>query len=304
MTRRLSFLGQAAAFLAAASAVGAAVPAGAEAWQPSEDDSLILELHSGAYKLGDTLRGYQTPAGVCVDMADLIQALDLPVRLDKKSRRATGWLVEERERFTLDRESNTVQTVNGNQVLANSAVFDTPEGWCADTKALSGWFGVTFRPDLSNLRIVLETPRKLPFIQAIERRSRAARLRRGVNSFDLSALPQQDTPYRAWRTPSVDVLMAASVKSGGGTTSHQLQYEAYASGEALGVSYDARLASDIDGVPATVRLRAYRNDPAGNLLGPLRATRIAAGDVETFAGALTGQRDRKSVVRERVYLAV
>ncbi|HVR90044.1 MAG TPA: carboxypeptidase-like regulatory domain-containing protein [Novosphingobium sp.] len=289
MTRRLSFLGQAVAYLAAASAVGASAPAGAEAWQPGEDDALILELHSGAYKLGDTLRGYQTPAGVCVDMADVIQALDLPVRLDKKSRRATGWLFEERERFTLDREANTVQTVNGNFSLARSAVIDTPEGWCADTRALSGWFGVTFRPELGNLRVVLETPRKLPFLQAIERRSRAARLRHGANSFDLSALPQQATPYKSWRTPSVDVLVSAAWKGGGGQNARELQYEAYASGEALGISYDARLASDITGVPASLRLRAYRNDPTGNLLGPLKATRVAVGDVETFAGALTGQ---------------
>ena len=292
MTRYLPKLGHAVALVAAAFGVSAAAPAAAGGWTPNEDDALILEIHSGQYKLGDTLRGYQTPGGVCVDFADLIQALDLPVRLDKKSRRATGWLFEERETFTLDREADTVQTVNRRTNIGPSALVDTPEGWCADAKALSGWLGVTFRPDLGNLRIVIETSRKLPFLAAIERRSRAARLRPSVNSFDLAAMPHQDTPYKAWRTPSVDVIARMAWRGGGNGASGrraELQYEAYASGEALGVSYDARLASDNGGTPSTLRIRAYRNDPNGELLGPLKATRVAAGDVETFAGALTGQ---------------
>ena len=112
-----------AALIGAAFGVaGAAVPAQAQAWSANEDDSLLLELRSGQYRLGEPLRGYQTPAGVCVDFADLIQALDLPVRLDKKSRRATGWLFAEDQRFTLDRDSDTVQNVNGNRSIGRDAI--------------------------------------------------------------------------------------------------------------------------------------------------------------------------------------
>ncbi len=279
----------AAAVLAAALAVCGAASAVAGAWQPNEDDLLLLELRSGQYRLGDTLRGYQTPDGVCIDMADVIQALDVPVRLDRKSRRATGWIFSEDEQFVLDRDSYTVQTVNKESRLTDSELFDTPEGWCADTRALSDWFGVTFRPDLSNLAVVIETDRKLPYMLAIERRSRAARLHPRTSEFDLAQLPQVDTPYKVWRTPSVDVLVNAALRRRNGGYSRNLQYEAYASGELLGVSFDARLASDADAVPESLRLRAYRIDPAGEMLGPLKATQLAAGDVENFAGALTGQ---------------
>lgn len=84
MRRTLPWLKHAVALVAAAVAVHAGEGAQAAAWTPSEDDTLLLELHSGKYKLGQPLRGYQTPDGTCVDFADLIQALDLPVRLDKK----------------------------------------------------------------------------------------------------------------------------------------------------------------------------------------------------------------------------
>jgi len=286
MRRALPWLRQAAALVAAVVAVHAGDAAQASPWAANDDDALLLELHSGKYKLGQPMRGYQTPGGVCVDFADLIQALDLPVRLDKKSRRATGWLFAEDQRLIIDRDANTVQNVNGERALPADAIHDTPEGWCVNTGALSTWFGVRFKPDLGNLAIALESDAKLPFLEAIERKSRAAQLRAPqFAEFDLARMPQAQLPYRNWRTPSVDVQLQANWQ---GSRGAQLQYEALASGEALGMSYNARLAGNLDG-QASLRLKLFRNDPGGELLGPLQATQIALGDVETPRGGLTAQ---------------
>ena len=286
MARVLSRIRTAAAVFAAAVAVWAA-PSHADAWSPGEDDALLLELQSGQYKIGEPLRGYQTPAGVCVDFGDLIQALDLPMRLDKKSRRATGWLFAEDQKLTIDRDSNTVQNVNGQRALGPNAIHDTPEGWCMDLDALSGWMGVRFKADLGNLVVRLDSDKKLPFLEAIERKSRAARLRKPqYTQFDLASLPQADAPYQAWRTPSVDVQVQGQWSQRGGGV---VQYEALASGEVAGLSYNARVAG-VDGpVPKSLRLRLYRNDPAGGLLGPLKATSFAIGDVDTPTSALSAQ---------------
>lgn len=288
MRHRRPPLRLAAALIGAAIGLGvASASAQAQAWSANDDDSLILELRSGQYKLGEPMRGYQTPGGVCVDLADLIQALDLPVRLDKKSRRATGWLFAEDQRFVLDREADSVQTMNGTRALARDAVFDTPEGWCVDLKALSSWMGVRFKADLSNLAVVLESDRKLPFLEAIERKSRAARLRDPkLAQFDLAKLPQAQLPYQGWRMPSVDVQVQGQWTNRGGGN---VQFEALAAGEVLGMSYTARLAGNSNEGADSLRLKVFRNDPAAELLGPLRATQVALGDVETLRGALTGQ---------------
>ena len=286
MKRLTIRIGQAAALGAAALAIWAA-PARAETWRANEDDALLLELHSGQYKIGDALRGYQTPEGVCVDLTDLVMALDLPMRVDKKSRRATGWLFAEDQRLTIDRDSNTVQNVNGSQNIDSGAIHDTPEGWCMDLKTLSGWMGVRFKPELSSMSIRLESDKKLPFLEAIERKSRAARLHVPRDrQFDLASLPHADAPYRAWRTPSVDVQVQTQWSQRNGT---QIQYEALASGELAGLSYSARVAGSNSLVPTSLRLRLYRNDPAGGLLGPLKATHFAIGDVDTEPTALSAQ---------------
>ncbi|MFM5916415.1 MAG: carboxypeptidase regulatory-like domain-containing protein [Novosphingobium sp.] len=285
--RGLTFLiGKAAALGAAALAVWSA-PLHADTWRANEDDALLLELHSGQYKIGDTLRGYQTPQGVCVDFADLVQALDLPMRVDTKSRRATGWLFAEDQHLTIDRDSNTVQNVNGSRTIASGAISDTPEGWCIDLDALSNWMGVRLKSDLGSMSIRLESDKKLPFLEAIERKSRAARLRAPRDAqFDLASLPHADAAYRTWRTPSVDVQVQAQWSGRSGT---QVQYEALASGEVVGLSYTARLAGTNGLAPDSLRIKLYRNDPDGGLLGPLRATRFAIGDVDTESTALTAQ---------------
>src|SRR3954469_21376480 len=104
---------RAVASIAAALALLGAGQAAAQSikYAPSEEDAVLLQLQVKKYHLSNELRGYQTPDGVCVDLADVIQSLDLPIRLDKKSRRATGWIFAEDQTFRLDRDSNTVQIV-------------------------------------------------------------------------------------------------------------------------------------------------------------------------------------------------
>lgn len=258
-------------------------------WKAHDDDALLFDLRSGKYRLGDGIRGYNTDKGICVDFADVIMAFDVPMRLDKKSRRATGWVFAERETLIVERDSETVQRVNSSKKLAPGEIYDTPEGWCVDVKTLSRWFDIELRPDLSNALLIVETDRKLPFQLALERKERAAKIRPRKN-FDLSSLPQSTEPYKLWRTPSVDaVVSAGGLRDKRSGQELDVRYELFASGEVGKASFDARLSSDDKGVPESLRLRAYRTDPKGELLGPLKATHVALGDVSTFSTPLVSQ---------------
>ncbi|MEY4269486.1 MAG: hypothetical protein RLZZ58_702, partial [Pseudomonadota bacterium] len=261
-----------------ASPVSAAGAEASDGWQASADDSWLLDMRSGGFRLGDGIRGYQTPNGICVDFADVIMALDVPVRLDKKLRRATGWVFDERRTILIDRDAGEVRLGSRIVQLTPAMVRDTPEGWCIDTAALSDWLGVKLDPDLSNAILRLETAEKMPFQLQAERRSRAAALR-PREQFDLASLPQATTPYKMWGTPSLDVVASLAFASeSGGDVRFQRRYELFASGEIAKATVEARLASDSHGVPESLRLRAYRSDPGGQLLGQLKATHFALGD--------------------------
>ena len=259
-------------------------------WTANDDDALLLDIRAGKYRVGDGVRGYRTGTGTCIDFADTIMSLDLPVRLDKKSRRATGWLFQEARTFTLDREQNRVQIVNKTEAITSSTVYDTPEGWCVDTKALARWLNVDLKVDFSNALLILKSEAKLPFELAEERKARAGKARPKVREFDLSKYPKAKDPYRFFRMPSIDVVATANArkdKANGNNAS--LRYEVFASGELAGASFDARLSSNGNGIPENLRLRAYRTDPDGKLLGPFKATHFAIGDVSTVSTTLGAQ---------------
>jgi hypothetical protein len=282
-------------FIVAALALAGLAPAGAEAaermpvsptaaaWAPNADDSWLFDVRSGQYRLGDGVRGYQTPQGICVDLGDVVLALDLAVRVDKKLRRATGWVFDERRSLTIDRETGEVRAGSERFRLAATTIRDTAAGWCVDLDSLNAWLGVPLTADLSNAVLRVDAKEKLPFQLAAERRARAASIRPQAQ-FDLATLPQAARPYQAWATPSVDVVAsvgAVSDKRGG--SYGQGRYEIFAAGELLAQSFDARLSSDNEGVPDSLRMRLYRTDAQGRLLGSLKATHYGVGDVSLLS---------------------
>lgn len=255
----------------------------ADDWAPNADDSWLFDMRSGQYRLGDGVRGYQTPQGICVDLGDVVLALDLAVRVDRKLRRATGWVFDERRSLTIDRDAGAVRAGSETFALAATTIRDTAAGWCVDLKSLNQWLGVPIIADMSNAVLRVDTKAKLPFQLAAERRARAASIRPQA-AFDLASLPQAARPYRAWATPSVDVVASAGAVSDKRGGSHvQARYEIFAAGELAGQSFDARLSSDNDGVPDSLRMRLYRTDPTGQLLGRLKATHYGAGDVSLLS---------------------
>jgi Carboxypeptidase regulatory-like domain len=259
-------------------------------WTANDDDAVLFDARLGQWRLGDGVRGYQTPQGICLDLADTIMALDLPIRLDKKLRRATGWAFEERNAILIDREAKIVQIMNKNEKLSPSDIYDTPEGWCVNAQAMARWLGIKLEADSSNALLIIKASTKLPVELAAERRSRAAKIR-PITNFDLKSLPQADMPFRGVKAPSVEaVVTLGGVREGKGKIRPDVQYEFYASGEIGPVAYDARLASDRKAVPESLRVRAYRVDPTGHLFGDgLPVTQVAAGDVTGFSTALVSQ---------------
>jgi hypothetical protein len=269
-------------------ATPAAAQSGAQ-WAPNEDDSLLFEVRLGQYSLGDSVRGYQTPDGTCVNFRDMVAALDIAVEVDEAKGVAEGWAFDERNRIRIDRPAGQVRLAQGKQAIDGTAVRDTPNGWCISAASLSSWLGIQLVPDLQSAIIILKSKTKLPVELAAERRVRASKVR-PTAQVDLRKLPQAKLPYRMWRTPSLDAVVTV------GGLSDKVQgrridreYQLYASGEIAKLSFDARLSSDKRGAPTDFRMRAYRSDVDGGLLGPLGATHFEIGDVSSYSSPIVAQ---------------
>ena len=275
--------------LAAAGAVAAwaATPV-ASGWTANPDEQFLLDVNIRQLRLGDGVRAYSTPEGTCIVFGDFLTTLDVPMKIDLQARKASGWAFNEENRIEIDQSSGLARFGKGQQErLAAGTIREAPEGWCVDSAALTRWFGIDVNPSTAGSMLLLESEAKLPVELAREREQRAARLHKAA--LPLEGLPKVKLPYRMWRAPALDFIVSAGVTyraSNGMRVDRQASI--VAAGEIAQLSYDAMLSSDSKGRPQSLRVRAYRSDPEGGLLGPLNATHFAVGDVEGLSSRLIG----------------
>ena len=275
------------ALCAGSLAASAPAPAPTAApWTADPDEQFILDVNIRQLRLGDTVRAYNPPEGPCVVLGDFLTALDVPMRIDLGAKKASGWAFKESNRITIDYAGLKASYGTKSEAIAPGTIRETPEGWCVQTSALTRWFGIGVAPVTSGSVLVLQSEAKLPVELAMERQQRAARIHHA--SFDLSGLPQVKIPYRMWRTPALDFVVSGGVtyRAQDGARVDR-QSSVYAAGEVAHLSYDAQVTTTSTGKPNLLRVRAFRSDPDGHLLGPLKATHVGFGDVEGFDSRLT-----------------
>src|SRR5256885_1966964 len=103
---------------------GGAVPAlGQPApWHSNDDDALLFDAHLSRFRLGDGVRGYQTPDGVCVNLPDMVAALDIPLTIDKGKNTAQGWAFEEHNQIRIERGLGKAHIANRIQTIDSTAI--------------------------------------------------------------------------------------------------------------------------------------------------------------------------------------
>lgn len=259
----------------------------ASSWSADPDSQFLLDVNIRQLRLGEGVRAYNTPEGTCVVLGDFLTTLDVPMKVDLAAKKASGWAFKEKNRISIDYGAMNASYGDKTEALAAGTIRETPEGWCVDTDALARWFGIGVKPVTSGSVLVLESEAKLPVELAVERQERSQHIHPA--SYDLRSLPQVRLPYRMWRAPALDFVVSAGVtyRASDGVRVDR-QSSVYAAGEIAKLSYDAQLTTTEKGIPSLLRLRAYRSDPDGKLLGPLKATHFGFGDVEGLDTRLTG----------------
>jgi hypothetical protein len=268
-------------------AASAPTPAASPAWTADPDDQFLLDVNIRQLRLGDGVRAYNTPEGTCVVLGDFLTTLDVPMRIDLTAKRASGWAFKESNRISIDYGAGAVAYAGRSEPIAAGTIRETPEGWCVQASALARWFGIGVKPMTAGSALLLQSDAKLPVELAMERQMRAQRIKPA--KFDLSTLPQVRLPYRMWRAPALDFVVNAGVtyRARDGVRVDR-QSSVYAAGEIARLSYDAQVTTSQKGTPRALRLRAFRSDPEGQLLGPAKATHFGLGDVEGYDSKLTG----------------
>jgi hypothetical protein len=143
---------------------------------------------------------------------------------------------------------------------------------------LAQWLGITLTVDQSNLAVEAASSRPFPIQLRLARERAAGRLVSGRAQTPVDA-PRLDASYQNWAGPYVDQTVSLTLGEG---SAPNLSYSALVRGDAARLGYEMSLrSSSAGGTSADFHLE--RQDPDSRLMGPLRASMVAIGDVDSPA---------------------
>ena len=269
------------------------VPSPASSAQPSvEDQDLILEARLHKAILSDGLPALQRGGMFFVPLGELTRALEFPIDIFPDSGRAEGWFLDEGRTFQLDVNRRSAR-VGGHDVLFDAErVLVEPDEIYVESDLFALWFPVDLAVDLRNLVLRIDSLDPLPVEQRLERERRRERALARRLLLERPAYPRATAPYRWIGWPFVDVTTSyahSHADGGDGDPRAIAAYSLLAASDLAQMEGQFLLAGDRDDPVREVLTHAGRTDPKGNLLGPLRATGFALGDVYAPQSALIAE---------------
>lgn len=251
--------------------------------QRPESQTVILEVRvDGSALDGEFIFAFRREDGeVLVGLGGLSDLLALSIQVDPDSGIAEGWFLSEDRTFNLSVGAETF-ALSGDlkRYPAESVELHDDDIYVA-LDELQKWFPLEASADLMRMALFINPQEMLPFQKAQQRQDMAGKLS-GTSRSSLDNVDAMQIPYQWAAVPVLNVTASGSVSKNGGQSSELGSVSVQSQGDLLGFS--SSLNALIDYRDNKVDLSTFdvlleRNDPSGALLGPLKATNLAIGDV-------------------------
>ncbi|MBT5471975.1 MAG: carboxypeptidase regulatory-like domain-containing protein [Nitrospina sp.] len=244
-------------------------------FDPAKAELLILEFRYGRYLLSDGIIGYLHRGGLFLPLGEVAQMLDLAITVDPEAKKADGWVLEENRRFALDVARREVVSKGKPGSFDPNLVVTYPEDIFVDSTLLAKWFPVDFEFDLSTLLVTVTSVESLPFEDRLKREEAHARLGAGTGE-KLNYL-RKEPPYSLFSWPSIDSSLNLDYDNG--TDRIGMNSSTLVSGDFLFMHTDLFVDGNKEDTLTNLRLIMGRQDPFGQLFGPLHISEFSMGDI-------------------------
>ena len=243
----------------------------------SEEDVLLFALRLDQSTISNTFPGFPAKDGVLVPLGELCRLLDLAIEVDSSRGQARGFFIGEQRRFSLDVLTGTVVVEGRSLPLDLSRVELHADDIYVDTRLITAWLPLNFQIISRSSTITVSPREPLPIQARWQRERMAGRVRptEGPKSF-----PRSPDPYRLIEVPMVDETLRLTAHTAQAADRHvRAQSTTFATGDFLGLSSSLYAILDTQDGLSEFRMTMGRRDPHAGLLGPLKATEFAFGEV-------------------------
>ena len=246
-----------------------------------DGEELVMGILASDKKipLNNDILTIKQPYGLDILLSDFFSSIDFAIRVDSDSGTAEGWFIKQDQSFALDLNNKTVKIINQEYELAEGDVFVLDNEIYAKSTAIENWFNLKFVYDYSELRVLVFSEQPLP---AVERYNRRAREFSQTRSIGDPSLPFDETNYRGFDVPALDVNLRTSYfKNESSDAQTSGNWSVLGAGDFAYLNTKTFLAGDEDNIISEGRVTFERESESNDLLGPLNARRVAFGDVYT-----------------------
>src|SRR6185369_5814996 len=239
---------------------------------------LIFELRLDRSTLADSLIVYEAGNDLLLPLGELTRLLTLGITVDPTARVASGFVLSEERVFRLDLATRTVTLASGRETFDPAQVRWLDDDIYVASRLLQRWLPIDLQIDLSALIMDVVPREKLPLQYRLERERAARGAGRRVGAYQDPGYPRAAPDYRLLSVPFIDQTLALDYQ-GGHTSTDNWAYSAFLTGDLLRMEGSLYLSTGKGKDTIDRRLTLSRNDPDGELLGPLHARSLTLGNM-------------------------
>ncbi|MDC8829764.1 SdrD B-like domain-containing protein [Alteromonas gilva] len=236
-------------------------------------EELIYSLQLGDLFLGDVF-AIRSPNGYRLGLQEFTQLVDFAIDVDIENVTASGWFIAQQNSFALQQQADESLSVMAGSELYSVAParYNIQDDIYIELADIERWFGINTVIDEAQLNIALTSSEPFP----IEQRLARQRKRFDKNtSFSKSVLPVKENGYKLLSTPLLDVQASTRIKE----STTDASYSLLSSQDAGYFSSQVFLSGNDNNGLVDARLNLSRQSNNADLLGPLKMTEYAFGDV-------------------------
>ncbi len=245
---------------------------------PIDDNFLIIEVRLNEFQLADALPAYLNQGSIMLPLSDFVRAVDFPITVRPENGTADGWFLKEDRLFTFDLSRAQAIVRGKKQTFSPALAGIIEDDIFVDVRLISKWFPLDINFDLSNLLVTLESREALPVEQRLAREKRREKVF-GRAGRTQETYPKKDIPYKVIGWPITDSSMTFNFSKSETGNKKAFEQTTFITGDIGRMNAEGFFASDQSQEFTQARVKVGRRDPSGNMLGRLKATDIAFGDI-------------------------
>jgi len=177
----------------------------------ADDHLVIIQVKIDNYLLHDGLQAYYIDDRLLLPLQELSQTLEFPIEVDLEAKTASGWYIEESQKFELDLKGGKISFEDRELEIPQDATTLVDE-WdiYIDSEALANWFDLQLGFNFSYQLLEVVSRQKLPLQTRLERELKREKSfnRSNRQTGSESSLPDS---YGWLGIPNIDIGLSSTI---------------------------------------------------------------------------------------------